>query len=263
MISEEYANALCTHIPAGKRLSVHIALDSGMNRIGFCPEKTDSLLRVFAQPAFCVDGIFSHFMLADEPSSDVTAAQYARVRTALDALRAAGIGLPSVHVCNSAALSHFPDYHCDMVRAGISLYGLQPSEQAPVEGLIPVMTVKTTLAHIHTVRAGEAIGYGASYRAERDMRVGTLTVGYGDGYRRSYAGGDVLLRGKRAPLLGRICMDQCMIDLSGIPEAAVGDPVTLFGADTVTAEELAHRAGTIHYEVVCAVSGRVPRVETE
>lgn len=260
LLSAEYAKALRDAVPKGAKLSVHIALDTGMNRIGFVPENLAELLPLFDDEHFVVTGIFSHFYLSDEPQCDATEAQYVRFAACVDALQAQVGKIPLVHISNSAAISNFPQMRCDMVRAGISLYGLKPSAQTAIDGLLPVMTLKTILSHVHTVHAGETVGYGGTFRATHSMRIGTLPVGYADGYLRAYAGGYVLIRGKRAPLLGRICMDQCMVDLSDIPSADIGDEVELFGAGELTAETLAGWARTISYEVVCLLSKRVVRL---
>lgn len=264
LLSPAYAEALATAIPAGQRLSVHPAIDTGMNRIGFLPSETDALADVFSQPCFSADGIFTHFVLADEPDLPHTDLQYEKMRAVLDALTERGIPLPPVHVCNSAGISAFPGYHCDMVRAGISLYGLMPSAHTSVEGLRPVMTLKTILSHVHTVSKGETVGYGATFTADRDLRVGTLPVGYADGFLRSYAkDGYVIIGERRAPILGRICMDQCMVDLSDVPDAKIGDEIILFGDGALTADTLAARAETIGYEVVCLITKRVPRIAVD
>ena len=263
LLGKEYAEAVLPMVPRGKRLRVHIAVDTGMNRIGYAPDETEAMQSLFEREQLSVDGIFSHFYASDEPQSAATAQQYRLFCACVQAVQNAAGRKLLVHIANSAAISNFPAMHCDMVRAGISLYGIKPSALTAVDGLQPVMTLMTMLSHIHTAKAGEVVGYGAGYTVPHAMRIGTLPIGYADGYLRAYAGGHVLIRGKAAPLLGRICMDQCMVDLSEIPDAAVGDAVELFGQGALTADTLAARAGTIPYEVLCLLSKRVVRLSEE
>ena len=153
--------------------------------------------------------------------------------------------------------------HLDMVRFGIELYGLAPSAETMLLPVKPVMTLKTVISHIHTVPKGQPIGYGAAYIPDRDIRIATLPIGYADGFIRAYAeGGSVVIRGKSAPICGRICMDQCMVDITDIPGAGIGDEVILFGEGAPSADDIAARAGTIGYEVLCLIGKRVPRVYT-
>ena len=272
VFSEEYAyqlrDALREYkldgtLDADARLSVHIKIDTGMNRLGFAPDDTEAISRVCAIRDFSPDGIFTHFAQSDTPESPMTEAQYARFRTCIDALAEQGLRFPLRHCCNSAAITDFPHMQMDMVRLGIELYGLKPSDETVLpEGLRPVMTLKTVISHIHTVRAGESIGYGAAYTPDHEIRVATLPVGYADGFIRAYGGGCVRVRGKDVPICGRICMDQCMVDVSELPDASVGDEVLIFGENAPSADEIAARAGTIGYEVLCLIGKRVPRVYT-
>lgn len=273
VFSAEYANALRSAIrdykldgilPADARLNIHIKLDTGMNRIGFAPDDIDALLALSRIRDFAPVGIFTHFAQSDNPQSPMTEQQYARFQQTVETLAQHGMTFSLRHVCNSAAITNFPQMHLDMVRFGIELYGLMPSKDTVMLNVRPVMTLKTVISHIHTVYAGESIGYGATYVPDRDIRIATLPIGYADGFIRAYAeGGSVRIRGAAAPIRGRICMDQCMVDVTDIPGACVGDEAVLFGENAPSADEIAERAGTIGYEVLCLIGKRVPRVYTK
>ena len=261
LASAEEAKQLAAAVPDGKKLRVHVKLDTGMNRIGFpaTAEGVEQIEKALSCGKFEAEGLFTHFACADEPSSDLTRRQFDRFRATEDMLRERGITFKTRHVCNSAGTLLDPDMHLDAVRAGIILYGLDPSPEARATGLLPVMTLKTRITHIHKVSAGETIGYGATFTAPRDMTVATLPLGYYDRFIRAYANGaGVPLGGRDCPIVGRICMDQCMIDVTGTG-AAVGDTVELFGR-TNTVERFAEAAGTISYECLCLISQRVERV---
>lgn len=277
VFSEEYARALRDAIreykldgvlPADARLSVHVKLDTGMNRLGFRPwddpHDLDAICALGGVRDFSLDGIFTHFAESDTPESPMTEEQFGRYLSCVRTLEERGVTFPLRHVCNSAAITNFPaDMQLDMVRYGIELYGLKPSAETvlPAAGIRPVMTLKTVVSHIHTVRAGERIGYGGTYSPDHDIRVATLPIGYADGFIRAYGeGGWVQIRGKKAPIRGRICMDQCMVDVTDIPDIRPGDEVLLFGEGTQSADDIAARAGTIGYEVLCLIGKRVPRV---
>lgn len=212
-----------------------------------------------------LEGMFSHFALADAQDKTFANEQFARFQSAMEDVKAKGVEIPLCHIANSAAILEMPETHLDMVRAGIILYGLCPSDEVGHDaGLLPVMRVKARLTHVKTLHAGETVSYGCTFRANRDMRVGTLPLGYADGYTRLYAKkAKVDFRGKLLPVIGRICMDQCMISLAGAKNAAVGDTVTIMGGDLLPADALASWLGTINYEVVCMFSPRVPRVYVE
>ncbi|MBP3919105.1 MAG: alanine racemase [Clostridia bacterium] len=272
VFSSEYARALRSAIREYKldgtlardaKLQIHIKVDTGMNRLGFSPDDTDGMASLFFERDFAVEGIFTHFAKSDTPSSNMTEEQYARYQKAVAALAQRGCTVPIHHVCNSAAITNDPHMHLDMVRLGIELYGLMPSKETPLPDLRPVMTLKTVISHIHTVHAGEAVGYGAAYVADHDIRLATLPIGYADGFIRAYAdGGSVCIRNGSAPIRGRICMDQCMVDITDIEGASIGDEVVLFGENAPSADEIAAGAGTIGYEVLCLIGKRVPRVYT-
>lgn len=249
----------------GKTVKVHIAVDTGLGRIGVRPEDAAGFAKEIAElPGIELEGIFSHFALADIADKTFSQEQIRLFRQAYESVEAAGIHIPLRHIAESAAILDLPDVHCDMVRAGILQYGLWPSNEVtrPL-CLRPAMKFCARIVYIKTIPPGTSIGYGRAFVAERETRIATISVGYADGYIRAYMGGCVEVRGKRAPIAGRICMDQCMIDITDIPEAKVGDIVTLFGSDTLTADDLARWAGTISYEVLCLVSKHVSRIYME
>ncbi len=250
----------------GKNARFHFAVDTGMSRIGFqaTEESADLCIRIAALPNLRAEGLFSHFACAD--CADLTfAREQARIFGAFDQmLRDRGLNIPIRHLNNSAGIMNFGTQY-EMVRSGIVTYGLFPSDEVvpaalPVE---PVMQWVTRVAYVKTLPAGRTIGYGAAYTTTRETRVATLPVGYADGYRWSLSGiGHVLIRGKKAPVLGRVCMDQIMVDVTEIPDIQIDDKVYLIGRsgdEEITAEEMAAATGTINYEIVCGLSRRIPR----
>lgn len=272
--SLEYAKELDTAL-AGTNyiLNVHLKLDTGMTRIGFFAydhERTlPELLEVCGLPHLHVEGVFTHFCVADSKAPEdeaFTRTQYARFTAMLDALAAHGIRPELRHCASSGATILYPELALDMVRPGIATYGHAPSEDA--EGILdlrPLMTVRTTVAQLREIPAGTSISYGRTYTAERDMRVAVLPIGYADGLLRGLSG-KVSFRiwGRMARSVGRICMDMCMVDVSEIPGIRVGDEAALFGYDTdgtlLPCERIAQQAGTISYEILCGISKRIPRI---
>lgn len=254
---------------AGRKAIVHVKVDTGMGRIGIQPreENIAFLERIAASEELELEGIFTHFARADEADLESTRKQMKRFQdfTAL-AQERLGMRIPCQHVSNSAGILRLQEANLDLVRAGIILYGLCPSEEVAqdAKGLQPAMSLHSHLVYIKEVEPGQSISYGGTFTADRRMRVGTVPVGYGDGYPRSLSGkGSVLIRGRRVPILGRVCMDQFMVDLTAIPEAAEGDPVVLLGRDgqeEITAQELGELSGRFNYELMCDISPRVPRV---
>jgi len=251
-----------------KTVSVHIAVDTGMSRVGFADEQ-DSIPVIGAIEKLSnvkMEGIFTHFARADEKDKAPALVQLDRFESFLKRLEEAGIHIPLHHCSNSAGIMQVNEANMDLVRAGISIYGLYPSDEVartPVS-LTPVMELKSHITYIKTVKKGTPISYGGTYTAPAQMRVATIPVGYADGYPRSLSNkGYVLIRGQRAPVVGRICMDQFMADVSQIPEAAEFDEVTLLGSDgngTITMEHLGDVSGRFNYEFACNISKRVPRV---
>jgi alanine racemase len=251
---------------AGRRCRYHLKIDSGMGRLGFLPADLPGVLAALAAlPGLEMAGVISHLALADEAEHPFTATQVERFREALAQVRGAGFAPRLVHLSNSAAIFSRELPECNLVRPGIALYGGLPADHlAGRIDLRPVMSLHTTIAQLKTVPAGTGISYGHRFVTERPTLVAALPVGYADGYSRRLSGcGEVLVRGRRAPIAGTVCMDWTMADVSDIPGVAVGDRVTLLGrdgAEQITAEEWAGRIGTISYEVFCLVGPRVPRI---
>ncbi len=250
----------------GKAARFHIAVDTGMSRLGFQPteEAADICLEISRLPGIFPEGLFSHFATAD--CKDLTRAKLQRQKfdAFFQLLKARSIRIPLRHLNNSAGLMNFEN-HYDMVRAGIVLYGLYPSDEVDPKllKLRPVLSWYSRVSHISLLPAGREISYGGTYVTSAPTRVATIPVGYADGYSRSLSGKFyVLIQGKKAPILGRICMDQLMVDVTDIPEVQVGDRVTLVGTDgpeQITVEQIAEAAGSFNYEFVCGISRRVPR----
>lgn len=251
----------------GKRAAFHFAIDTGMSRIGFqiTPEDADLCAKIAALPGLFPEGLFSHFATAD--AADLSRSrEQARLFDRFDAmLRERGVEIPIRHLNNSAGLMNF-DTHYDMVRSGIVTYGMYPSAEVSPERLAlkPALQFLSHVTFVKTLPPGREISYGGTYVTTRDTVVATIPVGYADGYRRSLSGiFHVLIRGKRAPILGRVCMDQMMVDVTDIPGVVPGDRVTLVGTDgdeTITMEQIAAAAGSFSYEFVCGISRRVPRI---
>ena len=245
----------------------HFAIDTGMSRIGFQPseESADLCAKIAALPGLFAEGLFSHFATADCEDLSRTHAQAALYRRFDEMLKARGINIPIRHLNNSAGVMNF-DTHYEMVRSGIVTYGLYPSGEVDPSllKLKPALSWRSLVTHVKTLPPGREISYGGTYVTTKDTVVATLPVGYADGYRRSLSGKfHVLIRGKKAPILGRICMDQMMVDVTDIPGVTPGDQVTLIGTDgdeTITAEEIAAAADSFNYEFVCGISRRVPRI---
>ncbi len=272
VVSPEYAEALSRCTAGGLPVRCHIKLDTGMGRIGVCTEHPDEALQqirqILGQPGLCVEGIFTHFAVADEEDPDnvrYTDAQESAIFDIAEALRQSGTALRHVHCMNSAAICYRNQPKSTLARAGIILYGLCPNAALPMPlSLQPVLSLRSRISHIKTVAPGTCISYGRTYRAQREQKIATVTIGYADGYSRLLSGkGEVLVQGVRCPIVGRICMDQLMIDIGEVPDARIGTKVTLIGADggdCITADEVAGIYGTIGYEVVCGISKRVPRI---
>lgn len=252
----------------GKTAHMHIAIDTGMSRIGFPADETGllALRRIFALPGISVDGAFTHFATADEADKTRTYEQLRHFSAFTEAAAAEGMPLGVRHCANSAAVLDGIGMHFEMARAGIMMYGLYPSEEvAKSVPLVPVLQFKSYLGFVKELRAGAQIGYGGTYTLKKPMRIGTVTCGYADGYPWTVGtnGTEVLVHGKRCPVLGRVCMDQFMIGLDEVPEAKKGDLVTLFGRDGdafLSAEEVAGKNDTCNYALVCGLTKRVPRV---
>ena len=246
-----------------KTVRVHLKVDTGMGRIGVRPEEIGALAaKVAALPGIEIEGMFSHFAMADCRDKAYTRMQLVKFQQAIAAVKEQGIALPLCHIAESAAILEIPEAHFDMVRAGVIQYGLWPSSEVshPIT-LQPVMKLQAKVVWLKTLHPGESIGYGRQFTAKRECRIATLPIGYADGYIRAYAQkGCVEIHGRRAKIAGRICMDQVMIDVTDIPEVSIGDTATLFGSETLTVDEVASWLGTINYEVPCLIGPRVPRI---
>jgi alanine racemase len=248
----------------GGVLRVHVKLDTGMGRLGVFPERALDLIRQFSgQPELAVEGLFTHFARADEPQLETTMQQMERFNRVIDSLTELDLRPRLVHAANSAAALNFPQARYDLVRPGIAIYGLHPSQQAPLpDGFAPALAWKARLASIKAIPAGHGISYTHRYTTRRTERIGVLPVGYADGFRRR-PGNFALVGGQRVPVVGGICMDQCMLQLDSVPQVQPGDEVVLIGRQgdqTITSEELAQEWGTINYEVVCGLAARLPRL---
>jgi alanine racemase len=247
---------------------IHVALDTGMGRIGFLPndESADEVYKISKLPNIIIEGLFSHFSSADEENKDYTTYQFNNYNNFYEKLLQKGIKINTRHIANSAAIIDFPESHFEAVRPGIILYGYYPSNEVDKDriDLKPVMSLKTNVVHIKTIPAGEYISYGRKFKTNRESVIATLPVGYADGYTRLlYNKAKVIINGSFAPVIGRICMDQCMVDVTDIGNVNVGDEVTLMGEQgdlKFTADAIAELIGTINYEVTCMISKRVPRV---
>ena len=259
---------------AGAVLKIHIKLDTGMNRVGFsalpcdADETAHRIAELKTRPALDIRGIFTHFSCADDELLDGrmrdsvsrTAEQLERYKAVLRKLTALGVDPGLRHAANSAAILGCPESYFDAVRAGVILYGMFPNGE--VNGILrPVMKFASTIGHIHPLKKGESVSYGGVFTADHDMTAAVVTAGYADGYIRRYTGADITVNGVRFPQIGRICMDQCMIDITGHEELVhPGDEAVLFGGDDGSVlADLARRAGTINYECTCIISKRVTR----
>lgn len=255
-------------VSMNKTAKVHLALDTGMRRIGMEANEAgaDLAAAIGNLPGIELEGLFTHFSRADEEEKTSAMAQLERYLHFVELLKERGIEIPMKHCSNSAGIIDLPQANLNYVRAGITIYGMYPSDEVQKERvpLKPALGLKSFVTYVKEIGPGEEISYGGTYVTERTMRVATVPVGYGDGYPRSLSNcGYVLIGGKRAPILGRVCMDQFMVDVTDIPGVCVDTPVTLIGKDgeeEITMERLAELCGGFHYEMVCDIGKRVPRV---
>jgi alanine racemase len=247
----------------GKAARLHLKIDSGMSRLGVQAEEALAMAQsMAATPGALFEGVFTHFARADEADPAPSNVQEKRFRNAIEALESSGL-LPSlVHAANSAAGLTRPSAYFNIIRPGIAIYGLHPSADFPLPSEFqPALQWKTVLSQVKVLPPGRGVSYGHIYTTRSMERIGTLPVGYADGFRRT-SGNLALVGGKRVPVVGRVCMDQVMVQLDGVPEAAAGDEVVLIGRqgnETLWVEELARNWGTINHEVVCGLTARVPR----
>lgn len=277
-VQYDIAQALCTIelaealSKAAQRLEktalVHLKVDTGMGRVGVRPgEAVNFMKRVATLPGLQFDGVFSHFAAADESEDEYTRMQIGQFQGVLDNLKENGYVFPLSHLANSAGILDYPEAHFNMVRPGCILYGCWPGPQTKKKiCLAPTFEFKTRIVYLKNVTAGTSISYGLTYTAPSDKVLATLPVGYADGYRRAFSNkASVLVRGRRCPIVGRVCMDQCVIDVTDVPDVKLGDEVVLIGSQgnsAISPEELGSLIGTISLDILCGISVRVPRVYT-
>ncbi|WP_167957909.1 alanine racemase [Anaerosporobacter faecicola] len=255
-------------VSLGKQVNVHIKVDTGMTRIGFKDneESIQIIKKISELPNLRIDGLFTHFACADEADKASANKQLKRYLLFADKLEKEGVTIPVKHVSNSASIIDLPEANLDMVRSGISTYGMYPSDEVNKRRLLlkPAITLLSNVVFVKEVEAGVGISYNSTFTTSRNSMIATIPVGYGDGFPRQLSSkGRVLIHGKSAPIVGRICMDQFMVDVTDIPNVKEGDQVTLIGQDgneSITVEEVAALAGSFNYELVCDIGKRVPRV---
>lgn len=253
---------------AGKEIKIHIKADTGLSRLGFqvTEAAADEIAQISRMPHMVMEGLFTHFAKSDARDKTMANEQMEQFRRMQEMLKERGVTIPMCHCSNSAAIIDMPKANMSVVRAGISLYGLWPSDEVRKDhiDLKPALSLKSRIVFLKELEAGRTISYGATYETTGTQRIATIPVGYGDGYPRSLSGkGYVLIHKKRAPICGRICMDQFMVNVTHIPEAAEGDEVILVGADgqeRITMEEIGDLSGRFNYEFACDLGKRIPRV---
>ena len=255
-------------VSMGKRAKIHIKVDTGMGRIGFtCDDDgVDNIEKIWKMPGIEIEGIFTHYAKADEYDKTAANGQLEKFRWINDRLAERGIHIPVRHISNSAGIMEMDNSDFDMVRSGIVTYGMYPSEEVDksIADLRPAMSLTSKVIFVKDVKAGTGIGYGWSYIADHDIKVATVSAGYADGYPRAQSNkGRVIIHGQYAPIIGRVCMDQFMVDVSHIDGVKVRDDVILIGRDgdkEISVEEVAEPANSFNYELVCNIGRRVPRV---
>jgi alanine racemase len=270
VFSHDLAQALSeAAVKLDKNVKIHIKIDTGMTRVGFMPgySAVKDVVRISKLPKIIIEGLFTHFASADETDGSYTYMQFERFMSIVSELNRIGVYIPVKHVCNSAGIIQFPEMHLNMVRPGIIIYGMYPSDEVDKSriDLRPAMTLKANIILVKDVEKDSCISYGRIFKTERESRIATLPIGYADGYTRILTGkGKVLVNGQPVPIVGKICMDQCMIDITDITgDVKVGDEVVLFGRQNgseIKIEDVAKDIGTINYEVVCIIGKRIPRV---
>jgi len=269
VFSYEFAKELSKMAKHENKIAkIHIALDTGMGRIGFLPndESVQEVYKISKLPNIVIEGLFCHFSTADEKDKTYTYIQVEKYDGFYEKLKAKKVYINTRHIANSAAIIDLPEIHYEAVRPGIIIYGYYPSDDVNKKkiDLLPVMTLKTNVVHIKTLPPGEYVGYGRKYKTDKESVIATLPIGYADGYTRLlFQKAKVIIKGKFAPVIGKICMDQCMIDITDVSGVKVGDEVILIGEDEnnkFNADVVGELIGTISYEVVCMIGKRVPRV---
>lgn len=270
--SYEFAKAISYIAEKKEKVTkVHVKLDTGMSRIGFVvsdnnDEIIDEIEKIVNLPYIEVEGIFSHFSTSDEYDSSYTKLQFDRFMNVVKALEERNIHIPIKHICNSAGIMMYPEMHLDMVRPGVILYGMYPSDEVDKSrlNLIPAMTLKSRITFVKEVEPGRGVSYGKEYITDRATKIATVPIGYADGYLRKIAKeGKMIVKGVKVPIIGRICMDQCMIDVSNVHNIERGDEAIIFGSEGITIDDLASWLDTINYEVSCVIGKRIPRIYTK
>lgn len=268
----EFAKALSYEAERKEKVTkIHIKIDTGMSRIGYLAgddneEIADEIIKISRLPYIEIEGIFSHFAASDEYDASYTHLQFDRFTDVCQRLESKGLNIPIKHICNSAGIMMYPEMHLDMVRPGVILYGMYPSDEVDKSrlDLIPAMTLKSTVTHVKEVEAGRGVSYGREYITNGVTKIATVPIGYADGYLRRLAKeGKMIVNGVKVPIIGRICMDQCMIDVTNVNNTDRGDEVIIFGREGVTIDDLAKWLDTINYEVACVIGKRIPRIYTK
>ena len=255
-------------VARGKKIRVHLKIDTGMGRLGFLPGTSvlAEILEISRLPGIALVGIFTHFASADSHDKAFAITQFNRFKSLLNQLENSGIKIPLRHAANSGAIIDLPQTHLDMVRAGISVYGLLPSKEVDQNkiSLRPAMTLKTTIIHLKRVSSGFKVSYGSTWQTSGPALLATVSIGYADGYSRLLSNqGQMLVRGQRAPIVGRICMDLTILDVSHIPNIKIEDEVVVFGKQNnhlLSVDEVAKAANTINYEIISSLTARVPKI---
>lgn len=276
LFSLEYAKKLHNECESKNlKLKVHLKIDTGMSRIGFfsqTPENIEKSVQEIMKiketmPKLEIEGMFTHFSVSDDMTNnrEYTLKQHDNFKTMAQKLEEKGINIPLKHCCNSGGIINFPEMQMDMVRAGVILYGLHPSDETKNKiDLKPVMQLKTVISQVKTIPKDVSISYGRTFISQKEMKIASVAIGYADGYSLRFSNkAEMIVKGKRVSIVGRVCMDQLMLDVSNISDVVEGDVVTVFGKDgkeEITVDELAELIGTINYEIICLIGKRVPRV---
>lgn len=269
----EFAKAISDYAKSqNKTARIHLKIDTGMSRLGFVynedthtnEETVRQIGDIVSLPNLFVEGIYSHFAVSDIEDRSFTTLQFKRFIELNQRLAEKGICIPIRHICNSAGIIEYPEMHLDMVRAGIAMYGLYPSDCVKNIGLKPAMTLKSSVTQIKEIHKGDTVSYGRIYEAQQDIKIAVVPIGYADGYLRNLSGKiQMIVDGQKCNQIGKICMDQCMLDVTNVKNIAVGDEIIIIGGkdgNNITVEEIADLTGTINYEIICDIGKRVPRV---
>lgn len=276
LFSLEYAKKLHNECESKNlKLKVHLKIDTGMSRIGFFSQTPENIEKSAQEiikiketmPKLEIEGMFTHFSVSDDMTNnrEYTIKQYNNFKSMDKKLEESGIKVPLKHCCNSGGIINFPEMQMDMVRAGVILYGLHPSNETKNKiDLKPVMQLKTVISQVKTIPKDVSISYGRTFVSKEEMKIASVAIGYADGYSLRFSNhAEMIVLGKKVPIVGRVCMDQLMIDVSKVPDVKEGDIVTVFGKDgevQITVDELAELIGTINYEIICLIGKRVPRL---